>query len=311
MVVLARGGLSLFLLNFRKMLNHRNTVLGITAALALLVAWQVGSLVWKLWLLGDESPRAETLAPVSLKSAEPESLQNLLRYPLIRSATMPGLEGPASIDAPETTLNLKLVGVMYSTDEKEARAIIESPAEGARSFALRERVADNAEIYSIEPDRVILLHAGRQEALMLDPDQNAAGNPAGAAAQPLNDQGGNQAAINTANGSPASADSQTASFQPPAGASKKLDDLMRDFSVTPVMENGILQGFKLKALRNPKIMQEWGIGPDDVVTAVNGIPLNTPGRVMILYDKLKKQREFEITLDNNGSSRTVAVDLTE
>jgi len=300
----------LYLLNFRKMLNHRNTVLGITTALALLVAWQVGSLVWKLWLLGDESPRAETFAPLSRRAAEPESLQNLLRYPLIRSASIPGAQG-AVIDAPETSLNLKLVGVMYSTDRNEARAIIESPAEGARSFAVREKVADNAEIDSIEPDRVILLHAGRQEALMLDPEQNASGSQAGAAYQPASGSAGNQAAIGSQGGNPGAAVSQAGSFQPPGTGSKNLDDLMRDFSVTPVMEKGILQGFKLKALSNPKIMQEWGIGPDDVVTAVNGIPLNTPGRVMILYDKLKKQREFEITLDNNGDSRTIAVDLTE
>jgi len=310
MVALARGGQSLFLLNFRKMLNHRATVLGVTTALALLVAWQVGSLVWKLWLLGDESPPAGAHAPVSLKAAEPESLQNLLRYPLIRSASIPEVQG-AAIDAPETSLNLKLVGLMYSTDKNEARAIIESPAEGARSFATREKVADNAEIYSIEPDRVILLHAGRQEALMLDPEQNSSGSRAGADDRPASGSAGNQAAVDSAGGSPGAAVPQASSFLPPENASQNLDDLMRDFSVTPVMEKGILQGFKLKALRNPKLMQEWGIGPDDVVTAVNGIPLNTPGRVMILYDKLKKQREFEITLDNNGDSRTVTVDLTE
>ena len=146
---------------------------------------------------------------------------------------------------------------------------------------------------------------------MLDPEQNAAGNQAGAAYQPVTGSAGNQAAISPPGGNAGGAVSQAASFQPPENASKNLDDLMRDFSVTPVMEKGILQGFKLKALRNPKLMQEWGIGPDDVVTAVNGMPLNTPGRVMILYDKLKKQREFEITLDNNGNSRTIAVDLTE
>ena len=84
---------------------------------------------------------------------------------------------------------------------------------------------------------------------------------------------------------------------------------MRDFSATPVMEEGELQGFRLNALRNPEIMKEWGINPNDVVTAVNGIPLNSPGRVMVLYDKLKKQREFEITLDNGGISRTISVEL--
>ena len=280
MVTMAKGGLSFFLFNLRKMLNHRITVLSITAVLAFFVLWQAGSLVWKLWLLNDESPQARALIPLSPKNTEPESLQNLLRYPLIQSASIPTTQGSASIDAPKTSLKLKLVGLMYSTDKNQARAIIENPKDGARSYATHERVADNAEIYSIEPDRVILFHAGKQEALMLDPEH------------------------------------KTSSFQSdignqPIDAPKNSAELMRDFSASPVMENGKLLGFRLKALRNPGIMKEWGINPNDVITAVNGISLNAPGRVMVLYDKLKKQREFEITLNNGGNSRTITVDLYE
>ena len=102
-----------------------------------------------------------------------------------------------------------------------------------------------------------------------------------------------------------------ASRQYSIDAPKNSAELMRDFSASPVMENGKLLGFRLKALRNPGIMKEWGIDPNDVITAVNGIPLNAPGRVMVLYDKLKKQREFEITLNNGGNSRTITVDLYE
>ena len=280
MVTMAKGGLSFFLFNLQKMLNHRITVLSITAVLAFFVLWQAGSLVWKLWLLNDESPQARALIPLSPKNTEPESLQNLLRYPLIQSASIPTTQGSASIDAPKTSLKLKLVGLMYSTDKNQARAIIENPKDGARSYATHERVADNAEIYSIEPDRVILFHAGKQEALMLDPEH------------------------------------KTSSFQSdignqPIDAPKNSAELMRDFSASPVMENGKLLGFRLKALRNPGIMKEWGINPNDVITAVNGISLNAPGRVMVLYDKLKKQREFEITLNNGGNSRTITVDLYE
>ena len=86
---------------------------------------------------------------------------------------------------------------------------------------------------------------------------------------------------------------------------------MREFSAIPVMDEGELLGFRLKALRKPEIMKEWGIDPNDVITAVNGIPLNSPGRIMVLYDKLKKHREFEITLNNDGKNRTITVDLYE
>jgi general secretion pathway protein C len=200
---------------------------------------------------------------------------------------------------------------MYSTDKNEARAIIESPGDGARSFAIRERVADNVEIYSIELDRVILMHAGRQEALMLDPEEKPSSNSTDTGNQPINNSNKNQATTESPNKNQVATESQPASRQNAENVPKNTSELMRDFSATPVMENGELLGFQLKALRNPKIMKEWGIDSDDVITAVNGIPLNTPGRVMVLYDKLKKQREFEITLNNGVNSRTITVDLYE
>ena len=311
MVTMAKGGLSFLLFNFRKILNHRITVLSITAVLAFFVLWQAGSLVWKLWLLNDESPQPIALISLSPKNTELESLQNLLRYPLIQSASIPTTQGSASIDAPKTSLKLKLVGLMYSTDKNQARAIIETPEDGARSFATRERVADNAEIYSIEPDRVILMHAGLQEALMLDPEQKPSSNQTDTGNQPLNDPNKNRASTESPNMNQITTESQAVSREQLANAPKNMTELMRDFSATPVMEKGELLGFRLKAVRNPEIIKGWGIDPNDVITAVNGISLNSPGTVMVLYDKLKKQREFEITLNNGGNSRTITVDLYE
>ena len=294
MVTMAKGGLSPLLFNLRKMLNHRITVLCVTALLAFLVLWQAGSLVWKWWLLNNESPQAAALVPPAPQTAQQESLQNILRYPLIRSASNPATSGPASGDQPKTSLNLRLVGLMYSADQDQARAIIESEKDGARSYSTRERVAAKVEVYRIEPDRVILLHAGRQEALMLDPDEATPQTQPDTGSQPINGSNESQA-----------------SRQDSANGPKKVADVMRDFSATPVMEEGQLVGFRLEAVGNPQIMNEWGIAPDDVITAVNGMPLNSQGRIMVLYDKLKKQKEFELTLINGGNSRTVTVDLYE
>jgi general secretion pathway protein C len=298
MVTTTKGGPLFHFFNFRYVLNHRVTVFSITALLAIYVAWQAGSLVWKVWLLDSESTQAATVIPMSSGKAEPESLQNVLRYPLIRSESMSVSGGAAAIDQPITSLNLKLVGLMYSPDKDQARAIIENPEDGASSYSIHERVADNAEIYSIEPDRVILLHAGRQEALMLDPEQESATAP-GTTDQPANERPAGQASANPG----------TAPGQSSASSPRKLDDVMRDFSATPVMEDGNLVGFRLAALRDPKILNDWGIDSSDVITAVNGMPLNSQGRVMFLYNKLKKEGEIELTLDNGGNSRTLTVEV--
>jgi len=301
MVTMAKSGSSILQLNLQKMLNHRITVASVTTVLAFYVLWQAGSLAWKVWLLEHESPQTAALAPSPRGDREPELLQDLLRYPLIRSASEQAADGSASTDAPKTSLNLKLVGLMHSTDTKQARAIIESEPDGARSYSTRERVADKVEIYSIEPDRVILLHAGRKEALMLDPEQGAPGSQPGTA---------DETTVDTAD-SHSPTTPQSASRQNAADGPLKVGDVMRDFSATPVMEEGKLVGFRLEAVSNPEVMNEWGIGPDDVITAVNGTPLNSQGRIMVLYDKLKRKREFELTLNNGGNRRTVTIDLDE
>jgi len=299
MVTTAKGSLPFLFFNFRNMLNHRVTVFFITALLAIYVAWQAGSLVWKVWLLDNESQQATTVALTSSGHSEPESLQNILRYPLIRSGSDSATEDAAAIDQPKTSLNLKLVGLMYSGDTYQARAIIENPEDGARSYSIHEKVADNAEIYSIEPDHVILLHAGRKEALMLDPEQEASGTAPGTESQPADGRLNKQA----------SAKPQAGPDQSPANSPRKLDDLMRDFSATPVTEEGELVGFRLAANRDPGILNDWGIDPSDVITAVNGLPLNSQGRIMVLYNKLKKAGEIELTLDNGGNSRTITVEI--
>lgn len=299
MVTTTKGGLLFPFFNFRYVLNHRVTVFSITALLAIYVAWQAGSLVWKVWLIDSQSTQAATVIPVSSGPTEPESLQNVLRYPLIRSESVSTTGGAAAIDQPVTSLNLKLVGLMYSPDKDQARAIIENPEDGASSYSVHERVAENAEIYRIEPDRVILLHAGRQEALMLDPEAESSGAAPGTESRPSDDRLDTQA----------SAGSQASPARSTAKTPRKLNDLMQDFSATPVMEEGELVGFRLAALRDPEILNGWGIGPSDVITAVNGMPLNSQGRVMVLYNKLQKEGEFELTLDNGGNSRTITVEV--
>jgi general secretion pathway protein C len=294
MVSMEQAGLGNILFNVQKALNQRITVIGVTGLLACYFLWQAGSLVWEVWFLNHGSSQAATAIAPSSRHAGPESLQDVLRYPLIHAAANTAAQASVAADRPKTSLNLKLVGLMYSTDQRQARAIIESEEDGARSYAIHERIAGKAEIYGIEADRVILLHAGRQEALLLSPQPGIAEIASEREKQPPNPAGGNEAAAQNAGNTPQS-----------------MDDLMRDFSATPVMENGQLMGFHITAVRNPQLMNEWGIGPDDVITAVNGTPLNSAGRIMILYDKLKKQKEFELTLNNGGKSRIITVDANE
>jgi general secretion pathway protein C len=52
-----------------------------------------------------------------------------------------------------------------------------------------------------------------------------------------------------------------------------------------------------------------GLKPDDVVTSVNGIPLDSPARLPQLLENLKSASRVEATLQRDGKPTTVSVNL--
>jgi type II secretion system protein C len=72
-----------------------------------------------------------------------------------------------AIDAPETNLNLSLLGVLFNPNQEESRAIIEEQGKSHKSYKVGDPLPRNATLYSIEAERVILSRNGRHESLKL------------------------------------------------------------------------------------------------------------------------------------------------
>ncbi len=80
------------------------------------------------------------------------------------------------IKAPETTLNLKLIGVLFDRDKEDGYAIISEAGKPQKAFHKGDKLYGNATLYDIEPNRVILKRNGRHEALTLKKPNLEAGN---------------------------------------------------------------------------------------------------------------------------------------
>jgi general secretion pathway protein C len=54
-----------------------------------------------------------------------------------------------------------------------------------------------------------------------------------------------------------------------------------------------------------------GLRPDDVVTAVNGVPLDSLSRGQELMQRLQGARHIDLTVERGGQTQTLSVDLPQ
>jgi general secretion pathway protein C len=73
-----------------------------------------------------------------------------------------------NVPAPETSLKLKLIGVISSDDMQQARAIIAVTSDKQKHYKVRDTINDNVKIKAIYADRIILIHNSRDEVLFLE-----------------------------------------------------------------------------------------------------------------------------------------------
>lgn len=93
---------------------------------------------------------------------------------------------------------------------------------------------------------------------------------------------------------------------PPAILQKvELDD-------RPVVAGGKFLGFRLNALRGDKNSRKGvDLKPGDVVTRVNGLPVEHPEDMIRVFDSLKDAKEVRVDYERNGAAKTLSVPIVE
>lgn len=82
----------------------------------------------------------------------------------------------STIKAPETSLNLKLIGVLFNRDNNDGYAIISVSGKAQKAYHKGDKVHNNATLYAVEQNRVILMRNGRHETLtLIKPDLKTLG----------------------------------------------------------------------------------------------------------------------------------------
>ena len=95
----------------------------------------------------------------------------------------------------------------------------------------------------------------------------------------------------------------------PACTFVKLAPGAKQVQVFPVFANGRMQGVRLGAGRDSDLLSRAGLRPTDIVTSVNGIPLDGPARQMELLSALRDARSLQVEVQRDGKPVKIRIGL--
>ncbi len=287
----------------------------------LLVIWLCHSLAQLLWLLVP-SPQIPPPAVASLPTSNSgksssandvainiEQLKSLTPFgaaPVVVADAQPQPEVVNSIEneATDTQLNLMLRGVVASNHESAARAVI-TAGDKADVYAIGDKlpVGSNVTLAKVLELRVILNNGGHYESLWLFKDDPKAPK------------------ISSTYSSAPSSDPRAASYgqnefkqysrgpaqmvgprpAPEAGMAEMSKTLADVVAMSIYRENGQVVGYKIRPGRNAEMFNSLGLQTDDIVTAVNGVPLTSPGKIMEIYKNMSNATSANLEIRRSGS----------
>ncbi|MEO6689483.1 MAG: type II secretion system protein N [Dokdonella sp.] len=287
------------------------------AVLAALALWLLVRLLWALVPRGDD---AFASAPVRADAvaAGTQPAQSIARWHLFGNAP---LQSGTGASAPATTLSLILRGTLAENDPKAGMALIADPQNGERSIRVGEEVVPGARLSAVYSDRIVLEHEGAEEILRLPRDRNLAPadvvplTPAKASSRT-----GSNAAIpaNAASAFTPGAAAPTAGTNVKAPADwqqtvarlrQNPDELARRVQVVPVLDGGKLTGVRLSASGDAALISQIGLRAGDVITSVDGTPIDSFARGQEIMSKLSQASSVRVTVLRDGKPTDVTVGL--
>jgi general secretion pathway protein C len=264
------------------------------ALLVILLAYSLAPATWRLL---PSPPASEPLtAPVAGAPARDEhgGLGAVARLHLFGEA--PAIAArPVPVEAPETRLNLTLRGVFAAVKPESGAAIIAAGNGDENFYRAGDPVAGGAILREVHPERVILERAGRFETLRL-PEGSRTGMefaPPEADVPPPVGSEGDHAGLG---------DFRERLLQNPQEAFEMVQ-------VSPVMEAGRIKGYRVAPGREPALFRRSGLRPGDVVTSVNGVPLDNPAQLNDVMRQLSAAEALDLTVDRKGRTQQVTVRL--
>jgi general secretion pathway protein C len=265
----------------------------VLAALILLQLLQIGySLISKPL----KSPQPVVAASVPRAQRSGVDVQTVVSAHLFGVAVAdPSTQDPEN--APQSSANLLLAGTIATQDPKRGVAIISDAGSASKVYSVGERIG-GASLHSVYLDHVILDRGGALETLLL-PRQlppSAAGRAVSALRRPAGDPR-----------TTAAVDNIRRMVQQDPGI---LDQVMRTVASYDNAA-GKLRGFRAYPGRNRAIFSKLGLKSGDLVTAINGTPLDDPQRSQDVFNTIQTSDHVTVTIERGGQKQDITLNIAQ
>ena len=147
------------------------------AALVAIALWLGARIFWRI----VDPPQAPQLTTESTTSSARGSNQPGVDLAALHLFGQSGVAAvPQTFDAPETSLDLILVGTLASEQADSGMAIV-ADSEGDGFYQVGDDLPGDAKLHEVHTDRIVLVHQGRYETLRLREEKANDGQPRAAA----------------------------------------------------------------------------------------------------------------------------------
>jgi general secretion pathway protein C len=261
------------------------------AALILLQLLQIGySLISKP--LKSPQPVATAAAPRPQRSGV--DIQTVVSAHLFGVAVAdPSTQDPAN--APQSSANLLLAGTIATQDPKRGVAIISDAGSASKVYSVGERIG-GASLHSVYLDHVILDRGGALETLLLPRQLPPSARGAAVLRRP-------------------GADPRTAAAVDNIRRMVQQDPSILDQVMRTVASYdnaaGKLRGFRAYPGRNRAIFSKLGLKSGDLVTAINGTPLDDPQRSQDVFNTIQTSDHVTVTIERGGQKQDITLNIAQ
>ena len=190
-------------------------------------------------------------------------------------------------EVPETALNFKLRGILYSSDSGgDTRAVIQMENGNTEVFQPGAEIVPGVTLHRLYADKALLLRAGRYETLTLEgSDSPGKDKLARHEAGPVT--------------SPTASSAKLAEYR--RELLQNPQRMSRYVRLRPVQRQGKLFGYRLLPGRQRGLLEEFGLQGGDVVTAVNGTKLDSAVQGLSVLQELAEARQIQLEIERGGT----------
>lgn len=278
---------------------------GVSALMLVYLAYLSAELTWLMIPQDNNSFNASsyTYKPRGDESHFKVNIETLSALNLFgdHSGKSPVVEEDLGIqDAPETSLNLTLSGLVATDDQSSAAAIIENSG-SQDTYGVGDLITGTrAMLESVMTDRVIIKVSGRLETLMLDGFEYGKSSPKVSRVPKSNKSNNTRKDKNKVIDKRSNKEfsAQAHNFRKDINANPgKITDYLK---ILPRRKSGEIIGYSLRPGKNPEFFKSSGLKSGDIAVQMNGYDLVQPMEAAQALKALKTEKEVSLLLDRDG-----------